>query len=125
MGVVLVLERRGWPSHSLKIHIFHQWVLDIQSVLLKRFLQVLPMLSHVTYRWFTDDEHTKGCTGSVWFVLKLIGTIIALTNMPDVNAVFLSTNKLILRSSSQWYRQRSAPTFQDFRCAYLRSDIMI
>ena len=78
------------------------------------------MLPLVTFRWFTDDEHTKGCTGSVWFVLKLIGTIIALTNMLDVNAVF---NKL--RSSSPWYRQRSAPTFQDFRCAYLRSDIMI
>ena len=46
------------------------------------------MLPLVTIRWLTDDEHTKGCTGSVWFVLKLIGTIIALTNMLDVNVVF-------------------------------------
>ena len=102
--------------HSLKIHILSREVLEIQ-----------PTLPLVTFRWFTDYEHAKGCTGSVCFVLKLIGnlTIIALANKIGVNAVFLSTNKLSLRSSFQWHRQRSASTFQDFRCAYLRSDIMI
>lgn len=45
----------------------------------------------------------------VWFMLRHIGILSTLANMLGVNAVFISTNKLILQNSSRSFRQCSDP----------------